>query len=121
MSIIPEDPIERRRRLRGQQGSTFHQFSESSADDEAGGRFAVRGKPTVIGTSGAPSYPASALSGQPDAGPEPPLGYAIDDPDPVGRSKPRASRAGGAPSASPGDDVAAPTPSFDDAGDDDAA
>jgi len=78
VSVIPETADERRKRLldERQRASTFHQHGATAADDEVGGRFGPRGRPQVIGE---PTYPASALSGQPDAGQEPPTGYCIND------------------------------------------
>jgi hypothetical protein len=80
MSVIPETPAERRARLLEERGSTFHQHGVTAADDESGGRFAARGKPTVVGTTEIPKYPqlpeGSPWSGaQPGPGDEPPLGF----------------------------------------------
>jgi hypothetical protein len=69
---------ERRRILR--EGTTFHQFGQSQANDEAGGRFAAVNAATVVGAEPAMKYPqlpsSSPWSGaQPEPGPEPPLGF----------------------------------------------
>jgi hypothetical protein len=84
MSIIPEDPIARRRRLHEQQGSTFHQHGVTAADDESGGRFAKQegARPQVIGTDPIPKYPqlpSGPWSGDDPVPDEPPLGYRIDE------------------------------------------
>jgi hypothetical protein len=76
MSFISEDPIARRRRDREPPlPSTFHQHGLTAADDEVGGRFAVRGSPTVIGTEPTPAsqYPAASAAHQTQLPDEPPL------------------------------------------------
>jgi hypothetical protein len=72
---------ERQRILR--EGTTFHQFSQSAANDEAGGRFAAISPTTVVGAQPLPKYPplsaSSPWSGaQPEPGIEPPLGVAVE-------------------------------------------
>ena len=106
MSIIPETADQRRKRMLDEQqrGGTFFEHGVTAADDEVGGRFGAQGKPTVIGNAPLPTYPASALSGQPDAGPELPLGYRIDampelGQDPTGLSMLQPVDTGGPPDA----------------------
>jgi len=79
-----DEQAERRRvlmhdaRLR-EQGSTF--FVQTHSD--VGGRFAAVGAATVIGTTAVPTYPAASTPFQSDpVGPEPPLGYRIDELEP---------------------------------------
>jgi hypothetical protein len=65
---------------------TYHGHAQANIDEDRGGRFAVEGKATVIG-SGPISYPAQP-SGSPwhsePIGTEPPLGYSVGDQEPVG-------------------------------------
>jgi hypothetical protein len=51
---------------------------------DMGGRFASVGAATVVGADPIPNYPAAAAHQHDPCGPEPSLGYRIDDPsDPV--------------------------------------
>jgi hypothetical protein len=75
--------LENDRRVREQQqqrGSTYHQYAQSTANDEFGGRFAAIGVPRVVGSTPNPSaqYPAAAAHQRDPVGTEPPLGYSID-------------------------------------------
>jgi hypothetical protein len=81
MTIIPESPTERRRRLREQDSSTLHQHGQSAADEISQGRFAATGAPTVIGSEPTvryPELPSDPWSGTDPVPDEPPLGYRID-------------------------------------------
>jgi hypothetical protein len=63
-------------------------FSQASAgmDDERGGRFAALNKPTVTGSGGgwAPKQPPNSPWAKDHCPPEPPLGWSVDDQEPVG-------------------------------------
>jgi hypothetical protein len=61
------------------EGTTFHQFGQSQAHDEVGGRFASISPITVVGANPTLKYPAAAAH-QADPVPiEPPLGFSVDD------------------------------------------
>ena len=86
MTPGPEDEVtqaERRRILR--EGTTFHQHAQSSANDEAGGRFAATAAPRVVGSTPNPSlqYPAASAAHQTELPREPSLGYSVDQLDPL--------------------------------------
>jgi len=76
---------EHRRILR--EGTTFHQFAQSTANDEAGGRFAQVNATTVVGAPAVkyPQLPSSSpwSGAQPEPGIEPPTGYRIDEMTPL--------------------------------------
>jgi hypothetical protein len=67
-------------------GGTYHQIAVSEAG-AIGGRFAAEAKTHVTGVAPAPQYPTlpvnSPWADEP-VGPEPPLGVAIDQMEPVG-------------------------------------
>jgi hypothetical protein len=83
-----EDQEERRRvmldearardRLR-EQGSTFLEHTHS----EMGGRFSAVGAASVVGSKEFVSYPAAAPHQRDPCGIEPPLGYRIDEMEPL--------------------------------------
>lgn len=78
---------EKRRIMLEERGlRTYHGHATASADEDRGGRFAVRSPATVIGTSPV-SYPRQP-EGSPWAcdpvPPERPLGYSVNDLEPVG-------------------------------------
>jgi hypothetical protein len=76
---LREETAENDRRVR-EQGSTFLDHARSSADDEAGGRFAKANATTVVGSMPLPQYPRASTPFQSDpVGLEPPTGYRIDD------------------------------------------
>ena len=67
--------------------STFHSIALAGIDDERGGRYAAEGsKRTVIGSSPVayPAQPATSPWHHDPCSPEPPLGYSVDEQDPVG-------------------------------------
>jgi hypothetical protein len=70
-------------------GATYHGIAVAEAD-AVGGRFAARERSTVIGAAPAPRYPTlpESLWGNQGAAvpPEPPLGVAVDQMDPVGEA-----------------------------------
>ena len=74
-------------RVRQQQGVTFLDHARATANDEAGGRYARVQPQIIIGATPAPIYPAlpsGPWSGsQPEPGPEPPLGFCVDDLEPA--------------------------------------
>jgi hypothetical protein len=69
-----------------QRGSTFLDHARSSADDELGGRFARHQPQTIIGATPLPKYPAGSgpWSGADPVGQEPPLGFSVNDLEPMG-------------------------------------
>jgi hypothetical protein len=78
------------RRVR--EAATYHSVALGSVDDERGGRYATGGsKQTVIGAAPV-SYPTQP-SGSPwrvdMCPPEPPLGYSVDEMEPVGEAHER--------------------------------
>jgi hypothetical protein len=72
---------ERRRILR--EGTTFHQFGQSQAHDEAGGRYASISPISVVGADPTLKYPAAAAHQADPVGIEPPLGYSVDQVEPI--------------------------------------
>jgi hypothetical protein len=62
-----------------QRGSTFHQHAQSAANDTGGGRFASLGAPHVVGSEPAARYPAAGAHQCDPTGPEPALGFSVDD------------------------------------------
>src|SRR5262245_14630093 len=70
------------RRLR-----TYHGHGQSAVDEDRGGRFAFSGSPTTVTGSSPISYPAQPENSpwRRDACPlEPPLGFSVDEMEPVG-------------------------------------
>jgi len=80
-----EEQAERRRVFADQslpkQASTFHQHAQADADTPRG-RFSAVSASYVVGTTGSPQYPAAAAHQRDPCGPEPPLGYRIDELEP---------------------------------------
>jgi hypothetical protein len=114
--------LENDRRVREQQrgGTTFHQYAESTRNDDLGGRFAALGPSSVIGATPILSYPAAAPHQRDPVGTEPPLGYAIDDMPPLessavpcveetGASAGAAHTADNLPPSAESDDTGAPS------------
>ena len=69
------------------EGSTFFQHAQASALDESGGRFAKQSPTTVVGASANPSYPRlpeGAMGAIPWPEDRNPLGYSVDQMEPVG-------------------------------------
>jgi hypothetical protein len=65
------------------EGTTFHQFAQSTANDEAGGRFAAIAPTTVTGATPVPRYPAAGAHQCDPVGIEPPLGFSVNDLEPI--------------------------------------
>ena len=65
-----------------QQGSTFHQHAQADADIPRG-RFSAVTSATVVGSTAVPQYPAAAAHQADPCGPEPSLGYRIDELEPA--------------------------------------
>src|SRR6516164_4330970 len=109
--------LENDRRVREQQqqrGSTFHAYAAAAANDDAGGRWAIVNAVTVVGSDPAVRYPAASAHQRDPVPTEPPLGYSVDQVEPIEPSTGSSSLAaveetGGAPSVPP--DVAASPPS----------
>jgi hypothetical protein len=94
------------------QGSTYFQHAQASIDDELRGRFAQSGQSATVTGSSPISYPkqpstspANQMSMMPD---EAPLGYRVDDQEPVGEKFEVAASLGGA--AGPGSSDGATRP-----------
>jgi hypothetical protein len=79
---------------------TYHSVAASTVDDERGGRFAVEGKQTVIGSSAVayPQQPSTSPWHSEPIGTEPPLGFDVNAIEPVG--EPHEIRASATPSSS---------------------
>jgi hypothetical protein len=91
---------ERREVLRNdrkvREAATYHSIAMAGVDDERGGRYATSGsKQTVIGASpiAYPAQPAGSPWAKEPIGTEPPLGYSVDEQDPVGEMFERAAPA----------------------------
>jgi len=85
---LRREVFENDRKVREQQSATMLDHARSTADDDRGGRYAnVEGKHHVVGSTPVPRYPqlpSGPWSGvQPEPGPEPPLGFAIDQQEPA--------------------------------------
>ncbi len=71
---------------RVRRGGTYHDFAASEAG-VIGGRFAAREKSTVTGSSGSAQYPAQPATSHwhhDPVGPEPALGFSVEDMIPAG-------------------------------------
>jgi hypothetical protein len=68
--------------------ATYHALAQSSIDDERGGRYAAVSRPaTFVGASPIHQYPrlpADSPWHSDPCPPEPPLGYSVNDQEPVG-------------------------------------
>jgi len=66
--------------------ATYHSVAQSTVDDERGGRYAVEGKQTVMGSSpiAYPQQPSTSPWHHDACPPEPPLGFSVDEMEPVG-------------------------------------
>jgi hypothetical protein len=96
------DTFENDRKVR-EQASTMFEHAVLSADDDRGGRFAGVNKTIVVGASPVayPPLPASSPWHGPDpVGPEPPLGYSVNDLEPSALRDP-AEEPGPVPAAAP--------------------
>jgi hypothetical protein len=73
--------------LENERLNTYRAHAEASIDEDRGGRFALVRKPATIVGAGPIAYPRlpedSPWSSNP-LPPEPPLGYSVDDLEPVG-------------------------------------
>jgi hypothetical protein len=80
-----QEQLDNERRLRNQ-ASTFSQFAQSEAA-EARGRFTANEKSTVVGSTPTPAsaYPAGPNWTCDPVGPEPSLGYSVEDHEPAGQ------------------------------------
>jgi hypothetical protein len=87
MTKSQNDQAERREVLENDRrvcdGVTFHQFATVEATQVLG-RFASISKPTVVGSTPAPTYPAAPNWSPDPCGVEPALGVEIDAQEPVG-------------------------------------
>jgi hypothetical protein len=83
---------------RQQQGSTFHTFAQADAAQPRG-RFTEVNSTQVVAAQPVPTYPAAATPWQgPDpVGPEPALGFSVDDLEPSTASPPVEGQAGDLP------------------------
>jgi hypothetical protein len=66
--------------------STYHSFAQSDLTDDRGGRFATLDKPAVTGSSpiAYPNQPPGSPWHSDPCPPEPPLGYSVEEQEPVG-------------------------------------
>jgi hypothetical protein len=69
--------LENDRRVREQGSAYIDHYAQ-----EAGGRFSAIGAAQVVGASAVPNYPAAAAHQSDPCGPEPSLGYRIDELEP---------------------------------------
>jgi hypothetical protein len=65
-----------------EQGSTFHAFAQ--ADAELPGRFGAISKTQIVGANALPIYPAASAHQYDPCGPEPALGFSVEEMIPVG-------------------------------------
>jgi hypothetical protein len=90
--------LENDRKVREQQrGGTFHQYAQSTANDEAGGRFAAVNSVSVVGAEPVVKYPAAAAHQADPVPTEPPTGYDINEMLPLEPSAPPCVEDTGAP------------------------
>ena len=75
------DYIENEKRLKG---TTFVAFAESD-NSTPRGRFTEHSTASVVGSTPVPQYPKGPAWCAADQGLEPPLGYSVEDHEPVGR------------------------------------
>ena len=76
--------------------ATYHSVAQSVVDDERGGRYATEGgKQTVIGSSpiAYPQQPSTSPWHSDPIGTEPPLGYSVEEMEPVGEPHERTASA----------------------------
>lgn len=69
------------------EAATYHSLAQASVDDERGGRYAAAGRSTmVVGarTIQYPTQPANSPWHHDPSPPESPLGYSVEDQEPVG-------------------------------------
>jgi hypothetical protein len=89
MNNADDIPQSERRRILAEERRlrTYHGQAQASIDDERGGRFAYSGNTTTVTGASPVSYPAQP-AGSPwhhdPIGTEPPLGYSVDEQEPVG-------------------------------------
>jgi hypothetical protein len=79
--------------------ATYHSVAQAALDDERGGRYAAGSgsKASVVGTSpiSYPTQPPGSPWAKDECPPEPPLGFSVDEQEPVGEMFERASIADG--------------------------
>ena len=66
---------------------TYHGHAQASIDEDRGGRFAYSGSPTTVTGSSPIQYPAQPAHSpwhHDPCPPEPPLGFSVDEMEPVG-------------------------------------
>ena len=83
-----EEQIERRRVFAQDQSlraSTFHQHAISDAETPRG-RYSAISNAQVVGATAVPNYPAASAHQADPCGTEPPLGYRVNDLEPLGPS-----------------------------------
>jgi hypothetical protein len=91
MSTSAQDEQAERQRVFAQdqslRSSTFHQHAQADADTPRG-RFSAVSNACVVGSQPtvAAAYPAASSAHQTELPPEPSLGFAIDELEPVSRS-----------------------------------
>jgi hypothetical protein len=66
--------------------STYASFAEAFLDEERGGRFKAVNQTTMVGADAIPKYPAGPFRDDP-VGQELPLGYSVEEHEPVGTEK----------------------------------
>ena len=82
-----DDKAVKRAILENDRKATYHSIAQSAVDDDRGGRFAFSdSKATVTGSSpiAYPQQPPTSPWHSDPCPPEPPLGYSIEDQEPVG-------------------------------------
>ena len=88
MSTSAQEEQAERRRVFAQdqsvprQGTTFHQHAQADADIPRG-RFSAIANAQVVGATAVPNYPAASAHQADPCGTEPPLGYRIDELEPL--------------------------------------
>jgi hypothetical protein len=68
--------------------ASYHSVAQSSANEDRGGRFAFSGSSTTVVGSNPISYPTQPTHSPWHSNPypdEPPLGYSVDEMEPVGK------------------------------------
>jgi hypothetical protein len=72
-----------RRRQQQAQGGTFFAHGVAQANELSGGRFGATGVPTVTGATPVPNYPTAGAHQSDPVGTEPPLGFSVDQVEPI--------------------------------------
>jgi|SRR6516165_1908193 hypothetical protein len=81
----PEDEVSQaeKRRIIREQATTMFQHAQAQANELSQGRFAALGTPHVTGSSPIPCYPAAAAHQRDPVPTEPPLGFSVDQVEPI--------------------------------------